>query len=239
MQDTLSPRDRGFLLADGLFETFKVIEGQAEDLDAHLARLARGAALLHIPYEQNKNSIEAKIQALILENHFENQSLSARITLTRGPGQRGLVPDTVSKPTFLITLAPYSPPLNRPLVLSLASDRRNEFSRLSNIKSLSYTENVLGRLEAIEAGADDCVFLNTRGFVACTSCANIFIEKEARLITPPLEDGVLSGITRAKIIASQKTVLEQSLTLQDCLEADRIWVCNSLIGMREARLRLD
>jgi branched-chain amino acid aminotransferase len=232
-ESKISIHDRGFLLADGLFETLKIIDNQPEYLNEHLARMAAGAKVLGIPFELRAEQIIQAISELIALNRLDDQSLCARLTLTRGPGPRGLLPPADLQPTILLTIAPYSPPPDRPVILSLASNRRNEFSSLSTIKSLAYSDNVLGRLEAASQGADDCLFLNTRGLVACTSCANIFIVKNGVLITPPVSDGILPGIMRAQIIA-QRGAIERSITLDECREAERILVCNSLMGMREA-----
>lgn len=235
-QAFIASQDRGFLLADGLFETFKIENKQALYLPEHLERLYKGAELLNIPHKISLHSISETIDQLIAINHFSETSLSARLTLSRGPGPRGLLPAETCRPTVMLTISPYDEPSDQPLKLWVSPHRRNEFSPLSSTKSLSYTENVLGKMQAIANGADDVLFLNTKGFVACTSCANFFIEKNNRLITPPLSDGVLPGITRARILASGRICEERSITLEECYQAEAIFVTNALMGIKPAFL---
>lgn len=226
-------QDRGLLLADGLFETFKIIDDQPLYLEQHLQRLFSGANILGITHEISLAEITKAIDDLIEMNQWRGQTLSARLTLTRGAGQRGLLPSSDLSSTVLLTLAPYVQPSETPWILSVASNRRNEYSMLSNIKSLAYTEHVFARIEAQKNQADDALFLNTNGFVACTTCANIFLIKNQRLLTPALSDGVLPGITRARVIAeSILPVEERSITLQECHTADQIFVTNALIGIK-------
>lgn len=223
--------DRGFLLADGLFETIKIFEGQPILLAEHLERLSSGAQRLNIPYALTLNEVEQAISNLISEHRLTDPLLCGRLTLTRGPGPRGVLPPDAPTPTLLLTLSPYSLGPVRPWTLSVATNRRNEHSIFSQMKSLAYTENVFARLEAKKAGADDALFLNTQGFVACTSMANIFIVEKGLWLTPPITDGVLPGITRAQIISNKKAE-ERSLTLKDCREADEVYICNSLMGLQ-------
>lgn len=233
----ISHQDRGFLLADGLFETFKIIDRTAVYLSEHLDRLFHGANILGISHSITFEKISKAILDLIEKNKLDGTVLSARLTLTRGVGPRGLLPPDPISPTVLLTISPYVAAPDRPYTLWVALNRRNEFSVLSNIKSLAYTDNVLGRIEAEKNGADDVLFLNTKGFVACTSCANIFIVKNNILITPSISDGVLPGITRQKVIQeSTMPVQERSITLDECRDADEVFITNSLLGMRKIAL---
>jgi len=102
------------------------------------------------------------------------------------------------------------------------------------MKSLAYTDNILARIEAQKNGADDALFLNTQGNIACTTCANIFIVNNNVLITPPISDGILPGITRARVIAeSTISVEERSITLNECQSADQIFITNALMGIKK------
>jgi branched-chain amino acid aminotransferase len=225
--------DRGFLLGDGLFETLKLVNHRPVFLSQHLERMSSGAALLGIPFTLKDDHIEAIIAHLIAVNQSSADTLCARLTLTRGCGPRGLLPPTEISPTVLLTVQPYNPAPDRPLKLCLASFPRNEFSPLSRIKSLGYTENVLARLEAQQQGADDALLLNTQGRVVCTSMANVFIVKNGRWFTPPISDGALPGILRAQVL-SERFVEECSLTFEACQTADKVLISNALIGLKEA-----
>lgn len=226
-------QDRGFLLADGLFETFKIVNGQAVHLQEHMSRLFQGASILGISHDITIDQIVNAMGDLMRANQYTDSVLSARLTLTRGPGPRGISPPVDIAPTVMFTMNPYCEPDERPQTLWVASNRRNEYSSLSNIKSTSYTDNIVAKIHAQQHGADDALFLNTKGFVACTTCANIFIVKNHVLITPPITDGILPGITRAHVIAESKLpVEERSITLDECRAADQIFITNALMGVR-------
>jgi branched-chain amino acid aminotransferase len=231
----ITVQDRGFLLADGLFETIKIVQGRAEYLQEHLERLFQGAEVLCISHDLTFDKISDRLDQLIAINQFEESMLSARLTLTRGPGPRGLSPPEIISPTVMLTVSPYHPLPDHPLKLFVSSIRRNEFSPTSQLKTLSYTDNILARMEALQNGADEALMLNTQGFVACAASGNIFIEKNGILLTPPLTEGVLPGIMRAQILEQQPSQ-ERRLTLEDCLAAEAVYVTNGLIGQKKAEV---
>jgi para-aminobenzoate synthetase/4-amino-4-deoxychorismate lyase len=87
---------------------------------------------------------------------------------------------------------------------------------------------------ALAAGYDDVLFVNTRGEVTETAIHNVFIETGGRLLTPPLDCGLLPGVHRRHILATHPTASEQVLTLQDLRRADAIYLCNAVRGLRPA-----
>ncbi len=194
----IDPADRGFLLADGLFETIRVAGGEAWRLDAHLARLFAGAEVLELPVPVAGRALADAMAEVIAANGLAEGSL--RLTLTRGPGPRGLVPPERPRPTLLITWAPLAPPLPPARLVTAAVTRRNERSPLSRLKTLNYLDAVLARQEAARRGADDAVLLNTAGRVAEATAANLFAVVDGALLTPPVEDGALPGLRRAEVI---------------------------------------
>src|SRR5207249_2319066 len=112
---------------------------------------------------------------------------------------------------------------SKPLKVVISAIRRNELSPISNMKTLCYLDNIIARRDAAKQGADECIFLNTKGNVACASVANIFVVTEKGIITPRLEDGVLPGITRMLILKICKinnfAVFEESITESQLLKA--------------------
>jgi branched-subunit amino acid aminotransferase/4-amino-4-deoxychorismate lyase len=103
------------------------------------------------------------------------------------------------------------------------------------VKSLSYADNVLARLEARRRGADDAVLLNTAGEVCCASAANLFVVKGGTLVTPSVESGALPGITRRCLLglaaARGLTVREASVLPEDLWAADEAFITNTVIGV--------
>lgn len=222
----IAPSDRGFTLGDGLFETLKVKAGVPMRLSAHLARLARGAQVIGL-------KLPTLDFAAILAQTLAANAIadgSARITVTRGSGPRGVLPPAAPAPTVLVTCAPAAPPAGPARLVIARSTRRNEFSPLASIKSLNYLDNILARQEATARGADDGILLNTQGRVTETSIANLFALVDGRLVTPPVSEGVLPGVMRAEVLAHG--VEEAPLTEDDLARASEIFLTSSL-GIRK------
>lgn len=229
--------DRGLTLGDGLFETILAEDGSLVWLDEHLARMVSGCAALGLPSPDL-----AQARRLCEEAAATVSGRAAvRLTLTAGSGGRGLDRLTQPFPRLFATAAP-APLPEGPATLVTASVRRNEGSPASRLKTLAYLDNVLARAEASAAGADEALMLNNRGEVACASAANIFWIEGSRLCTPALECGVLTGVTRAKVLAAAPSAglqpVEIAADRQNLLEAHAIFLTSSLIGIRPVS-RLD
>jgi branched-chain amino acid aminotransferase len=220
---SIDPSDRGLLLGDGLFETVAVFNGKAIWLDDHLQRLRAGAATLGLTAD--RTHIETAVSDLLSEARGYHGIM--RITLTRGPGLRGLAAEG-SRPGLLLTLNPWAKEtLFVPAKLMTSSIRRNETSPASRLKTLSYIDNILAAREASAKGCDDALLLNTRGNVASTTIANLFVFRGDRITTPPVSAGILPGIARKKLLAFAKGE-EREIAPADLTEADAIFLTNSL-----------
>jgi branched-chain amino acid aminotransferase len=221
--------DRGLTLGDGLFETMVAVAGVIDQAGAHLDRMTAGAATLGIPVD--RDAIAAAAQALA--DRAGPAGGIIRLTLTRGPGQRGLVPPAEPRPVLFGALSAYRPELAfAPVRLATATPRRNDRSPTSGLKTLGYLDAILGLREAIDAGADDALFLDTTGHVACTSVANVAVVKDRRLATPALAHGVLPGTQRARLLRLAARAglepVETALTPADLLAADAVLLTNSV-----------
>jgi branched-chain amino acid aminotransferase len=220
--------DRGFTLADGVFETIRVRAGAVVDVQAHLERLAGAMECLAFPRLNQGCHLSRHLEETREANGMAEGVL--RLTITRGRGLRGLAPAPDAVPTVCITAA--QPP-SRPDSFTAAiatRTRRNEFSPLSRIKSLSYLDNVIALQEAGERDADDAVLLNTCGNVACFSAANLVARFGKDMVTPPVGDGALPGTVRRRLL-ERLPIIEMSLTPADLERADEIVSTNSL-GIR-------
>jgi branched-subunit amino acid aminotransferase/4-amino-4-deoxychorismate lyase len=201
--------DRGFTLADGVFETIRCEGGRALWLDEHLARLRTGAKVLGIPVPLPDPAIDKGLHELLERAQMPQSAI--RLTLTRGvSAMRGLwPPGEPIVPTFLATIAPLRLRQSLSLIVA-ASTRRNDQSPLSRIKSLNYGDSLVARREADERGADDAIVLNTRDMVASCTVGNLFIKVGQGWVTPPIKDGVLPGLARARLVkalaADERTI---------------------------------
>jgi branched-chain amino acid aminotransferase len=223
-QPVLDHSDRGFTLGDGLFETIRAAGGRGQHLARHWRRLRVGAAVLEIGMPFSDGALSAAVHSLL---ETEPEDRSVRLTLTRGPAVRGLLPSHDGIPTVLITTAPLADD-QPPAHLRVASiTRRNEFSPLARIKTLSYLDAILARQEAARLGADDAILMNSQGRVAEASSSNVFFLFGEAIVTPPVCEGALPGIRR-ELALERLPVIERPVMLEEALRADDILLTNSL-----------
>ena len=201
----LSALDRGFTLADGVFETMRVYGGHAFRLDAHVRRLRDAASAIGIPLPAEIGHLVT--QALVEAGANGIREASVRVTVSRGVGSPGLAPPPSPVPTIVVAVAPppvFSPDLyTNGITVHIASGRRNERAMTAGLKTIAFTESVVALAEARTAGADDALFLDTEGHVSEGTSSNVFVAATVDsnvLVTPPLSCGALPGITRAAVI---------------------------------------
>lgn len=227
-EPALDPADRGFTLGDGLFETIRVTQGQPRHLDRHLARLTEGCRVLRLPLPYDGAAIGQAITDLLGAADLTEATL--RLTLTRGPAPRGVLPPARPTPTLLISIAPAPPPLGPARLIVATVTRRNEHSPLSRLKSLNYLDNILARQEAADRGADDSVLLNSQGRIADTTIACLFAQIGGTIVTPPVTEGALPGIGRSLALAAGVGI-ERPILPDELRRARAIVLVNSL-GVR-------
>lgn len=223
--------DRGLLLGDGVFDTALVIDGAPVWRAAHLRRLCDACAAIGLAVTEG--GLAQRIDGAMTLAAAGLAAGSLRVTVTRGPGPRGVAPPEQAAPTVIASRAAMAAlPAFQPLSLWLSPVRRNETSVTSRIKTLAYLDNVLETGQARAAGCDEPLFLNTRGDVACSGVGNIFALSGGRLLTPPVSAGALPGIARAALLrlapAAGLVAGEQTLGLADLRGADAVFVSNSL-----------
>ena len=227
----LDPHDRGFMLGDGVFETIAVINHKPLWLDEHLKRLSHGASELGLSFDPEDlfNGLTA-----VLRN-CDTLYEVLRITLSRGKTARGLGGEGAT-PSLLVTLDEFrAENLFQPCRLKVSAVRRNEFAPSSRMKTLSYIDGIAAARE-VAAEADDALMLNTSGFVASSTVANIFLLHGKQLITPRLDQGILPGITRQLLLQNSRNFglfpIEKIVRVDDLLGAEAVFLCNSLRFIR-------
>jgi branched-chain amino acid aminotransferase len=234
----ISALDRGFTLADGIFETMLVRQGMVFRPERHLDRLRDGARVLRIdiPY-----SIRDWLDAAAFRtgDAVGMDAAAIRLTLSRRPVAHGLAPRGWGSSTVVITgdaLPEFPASLyERGLSALTASARRDEHSLTSGVKTLAYTETIAALASAHDEDADEVIFLDTEGHIAEASASNIFIASGGELATPPLSCGVLPGITREAIIELAATldvqVTERPVEPSELAGADEAFLTSSLRGV--------
>jgi branched-chain amino acid aminotransferase len=236
----LSPVDRGFTLADGVFETMRAHGGTVFRLRAHLDRLRAGAAALGIPVPEE---LEAALASGV--RHAAGRGLrdaAVRLTVSRGPGAQGVAWPDVMRPTVVLTVLPLPrfprAAYERGITVAIASGRRNERAMTAGLKTLAYTDAVVAFAEARARGADDALFLDTEEHLSEGSSSNLFLVLGDVLVTPPLSCGALPGITRAAVLECARALdipgAERVLARRDLRAAAEAFLTSSLRGVAPA-----
>ncbi len=198
-QAVIPVSDRGFMYGDGLFETVRIVHGRPFRLGQHLERMTRGADFLKINSPFAAKEMQQFAEQLIEKNEMQEGIL--RVTLTRGPGERGYVPKAQGSPTVVMTMHP-APPSENPMQWNLitSSFRILAADPLSSFKTLNKLTHIMARAEAAGKEADEALLINTNGEVAETAGGNIFWIYNDKICTTPTGRGVLPGITRAVVL---------------------------------------
>jgi len=195
----VSPLDRGFLYGDGVFETLRCYDGRFFRLSQHLERMRAGLERLGIAAPAWLEEGAGILRELVARNAVTDGV--ARIVVTRGVGEFGLLGRQATEPLMLVACWNQPPPAaaryERGINCIIA---RQRLAATAGIKSLNYLPQVLARREAEAAGADDALMLDSHGHVAEATAANIFLVLRRELVTPSLEGEVLAGITRAAVL---------------------------------------
>lgn len=230
----VSALDRGLTLADGVFETMRLYHARAFRLDAHLGRLCDACIVLRINEPPGLHEMATRIIGEAARAGLGDARL--RLTITRGVGTPGLAPPPAATPTIIVAVTPLPPydatPYESGITAHFASGRLNERAMTTGLKTLSYTDAVLALAEAMDAGADDAIILDTRDHLAEATTSNLFLVTDNMLVTPPLSCGVLPGITRSAVFdcAGELGVAtsEQELTPNDLERADEAFLTSSV-----------
>ncbi len=228
----ISVFDHGLLYGDGCFEGIRAYGGRILKLKTHLARMFESAALIHLKPAYDLEEIEDAIRATVDANGIQDGYI--RLVFTRGVGTLGLHPFRCPTPgTFIIAdrIQLYPEELyEEGMKVVVAKRPRIPIECLDpRIKSLNYLNNILAKVEAIEAGVLEAIMLNTDGQVAECTGDNIFAVKGDRIFTPSTSTGILHGVTRRFVMreiapACGFQVEEDVFGIETLLEADEVFL---------------
>ena len=229
--------DRGLFFGDGVFESMRCYEKKIPGLNHHLSRLQHGLEVLQIHPSWDEKELTQKIFDTVEAGGHKDSYL--RINVTRGPWLGSIPPFGAAEPHLMIVCRPFlgfrEELYEKGFQTLTLQTRRNETSPLCQIKSLNYLDNILGRMQALEKGMDEGIFLNTKGVLAEGTASNIFLVQGRRLITPSVEDGVLKGVTR-EIILEKAPDLNLDIEIcsirpEEIFSADEALLTNSSLGV--------
>ncbi|MEQ9461153.1 MAG: branched-chain-amino-acid transaminase [Phycisphaeraceae bacterium] len=231
----VSVYDHGVLYGDGVFEGIRIYSGRVFKLRSHLVRLFESARAIRMEIPWTLDQLADAVKATAAANQQHDGYI--RLAVTRGAGTLGLNPFRCPRPVVFIiadAIKLYPEEMYRDgMAIITASTIRTHPAALSpRVKSLNYLNNILAKIEAIDAGVMEAVMLNHQGYVAECTGDNIFIVKhvagEPVIRTPPLHAGILDGITKQTVeqIAVQSGYRVESidLTRHDLYTADEFFL---------------
>ena len=227
----LSVFDHGTLYGDGVFEGIRAYGGKIFQCQAHMDRLFLSAQKirLEIPYTKQE-IVDAMMQALAA-NGVVNGYI--RLVVTRGEGTLGLGPNRCPRGSVFaiadqIELYPREM-YEKGMPVIIAKTRRTSATMLDpSIKSLNYLNNIMAKIEALDAGVGEAIMLNEHGEIGEATGDNVFIVKDETVLTPPPSAGILLGVTRGVVLGLAGklglTVKEQTIMPQDLYGADECFL---------------
>lgn len=227
---TVSAFDHGLTVGDGVFETCKVVRGQAFAMTRHLRRLERSAAGLGLPMPDEE--LVRQASAAVLETVDPVLTYRLRITWTGGISPLGSERGTAG--ATLVVAAAAAGVWPETATVAVVPWRRNEHSAVAGLKTTSYAENVVALAWAHDHGGDEAVFGNTAGRLCEGTGTNVILGLGGRLVTPPLSSGCLAGVTRALAI-EWCGVTEEDLPLEAIYEADEVLLASSTRDLQPVR----
>ncbi len=233
--------DHGFLYGDGVFEGIRIYGERIFRGERHVDRLFRSAKVIGLDIGRSKQDVIDEIRQTArvwAETNDVNLSANSdplyiRLIVSRGDGDLGLDPRKCPVPNFIviidrIKLYPQEKYDNGLMLVTTAIKRNPPDALPPQVKSLNYLCNILAKLDANRQNAAEAIFLNQQGYVAEATADNVFIVRGGVVITPPVSDGALPGITREAVLelAAERRLphREDHVTLTDLFTADECFL---------------
>jgi len=233
-QAQVSVFDHGFLYGDGIYETMRAYGGKLFLLKKHLARLKHSADAISLKLPMRLDKIGDALNEALSINQL--QEAYVRLHLSRGPGEIGLDPALCVAPTMVIVAKPFhdypAAYYAQGVSVAVVTTRRNHPLALPpSVKGTNFLNNILAKIEAIQAGAYEGIMLNWEGYVAEGTISNVFMVKKGVLYTPHLDTGILEGVTRDLVLRLAKRkkipVREVMLRPKDLMASNECFITNT------------
>lgn len=230
-QDSVSVLDRGLLLGDGLFETIAIRQGRAPLWVSHCERLEQGCTALGLPAPDRNVLVDEADRVLGDDLHG-----TLRLTITRGLGARGYAQPETVEPTRVVTFHPGQPAAAaQPLRLRWCDARLGLQPALAGLKHLNRLEQVMARAEWSDPGIDEGIVQSLDGRVIECVATNLFLVRDAVLITPRIRDCGVDGVARRQVLATAAslglTTEERDVLPDEVARADELFVTSSIRGI--------
>ena len=224
-ESVLRPGQVGLFTGWGVFTTLRIYRGIPFAFERHWERMRRDAGLLNVEMPPSRDDLRAQLIELAVRNRCPESKMRLNVMrskggLFEGPGS-GRATDIVAFTADLATVA-------ETVALDLQENGRFAASPFAGVKTLSWVENLTMFENAHRKGFADAILLNERGEVSECTSANIFAVKEGVTYTPPLDSGLLPGITRRVMLEElTEPVKERTLLPEDLYAADEVFITSS------------
>jgi branched-chain amino acid aminotransferase len=233
--------NRGYRYGDGIFETMKMVGGRIQLLSYHFDRLFSSLLLLKmdVPSQFTREKLIEEILHICEKNNC-NSLARVRLSVFRGNGG---FHDEDRTAGFVIEAWPLENSMSilneNGLIAGIYPGAEKSCDRFSNLKSANGIPYMMAAIYAKEKKWNDCLVLNTKGTIADSTIANVFIIKDDRIITPGLTEGCVDGVTRRYLIEQFKATgyafTEEPIGPRDLTECDEIFLTNAIRGIRWVR----
>ena len=227
----ISVFDHGLLYGDGVFEGIRIYNNRVFLLNEHIDRLYDSAKAIALTIPMDKSEMIEVVAQTCRANELVDGYI--RLVVTRGKGSLGLNPYLCDDPEIIVIAAkiqlyPRDLYENGLKIVTVGTVRNHPEAINPRIKSLNYLNNVLAKIEAINAGCMECLMLNHKGEVAEASGDNVFAIRNGTIMTPPSHSGALEGLTRNKVIElaleAGYEVIESPMARYDLYVADEVFL---------------
>ena len=232
---SISVMDHGFLFGDSVYEVVSTLNNQPCFLDKHLDRLNNSAQAISLKIPRDRGWFREQLKSTLVS--AGNEESYIRIIVTRGIGEINIDPSSCANPNIILIVmdvTKYSDSFyEKGIQVALVSIKRNPLDSLNpNIKTGNYLNNVLAKMEAEKLGAQDAIMVNPWGYLTEGTTSNLFFVCEGHILTPSMECGILSGITREIIIQLAKEngfhIEEGKWPGAELLKADEIFLTGTI-----------
>lgn len=227
--------DRGFLYGDGAFEVLRTYGGRPFRELEHLERLRSSCERLLLPVKSGPEQWAASIARTLSAAQLRESYV--RFMITRGIGPLGLSLQAAQRPCevcFVLPLQPYADELyTRGVAVTLSQTARaTDGTRAAGAKATNYLVSLLALHEAQSRGCHEAILVGPQGEVAEGASSNVFAVRDGDLVTPPLEAGILAGITRKAVIDLAALVgmrvRETPLSPNDLYTAQEVFITSTV-----------
>ena len=230
----ISPMDRGFLFGDGIYEVIPSYEGKMVGFGPHIARMKDGLGAIEIKLDWTEEQWRELCTSLLEKNGNGNLGIYLHVTRGADSKRHHAYPDGIQPTVFGYAFdipAPPVPDRDQITPYTCATGHDMRWDRC-NIKSISLLGNVMHFQQGYSKGDGEIILYNENNELTECGACNAYIVKDGVIVTPPLDNQILPGITRQLLLGVLRAdgsipVEERVITMDEVWAADEVWISSS------------